>query len=62
MSNNSTKSGSSKYQKGIGSSDPDINIVDTSNTTSRASSSFIGKPQENVNVKYIVDFHKKNYL
>ena len=52
MSNTSSKSGSSNSQKVFGRSYPDIKITDTSNTTSRASSSLIGKPQENVNVKY----------
>ena len=56
MSNNSTKSGSSNSPKVFGRSYPDIKVVDTSNTTTSDFnppwSRLIGKPQENVNVKY----------
>ena len=45
MSNKSTKSVSSKRQKGIGSPNPNIKIVDTSRTTSRGTS-LIAEPIE----------------
>ena len=53
MSNKSTKSGStSKRQKGIGSPNPDIKIVDTSHTSTSRGTSLVGEPLEDANVKY----------
>ena len=54
MSNKSTKSVSSKRpnQKGIGSPNPDIKIVDTSRTTSRGTSLVGAEPVEEVHPQY----------
>jgi len=54
MSNKSTKSVSSKRpnQKGMGSPNPDIKIVDTSRTTSRGTSLIGAEPVEEVHPQY----------